>query len=214
MSDRCQQLAGEDRWVKRTSGSPARRAVASALWGARFPLVAVARIGGAVSPHPLLGLLAAVVAGGELGLLALHPRGFWHAESLPWSARLGLAVLVPLTWASLAWIAWWCRALSPIARARGKSHWYVQAVQIACAAAGAGISAWFVASWVFFWRAGVFLDHEALRFGATNAEMIGKYLWQSERAAVCALAAILVAGPILLVTIRWPGLAPRKPDGS
>ncbi|TVS21176.1 MAG: hypothetical protein EA424_00220 [Planctomycetaceae bacterium] len=76
------------------------------------------------------------------------------------------------------------------------------------------ISAWFVASWVFFWRAGVFLDHEALRFGATNAEMIGKYLWQSERAAVYGLAAILVAGLILLVTIGWPGLALRKPEES
>jgi hypothetical protein len=102
MTDRCRELTAEDRWINRISGIPSSRAVASALRGATLPLVAVVRIGDAVSPHPLLGLLAAVVAGGELGLLALHPRGFWHAESLPWSARLGLAVLVPLTWASLA----------------------------------------------------------------------------------------------------------------
>ncbi len=214
MSDRCQELAAVDGWVNRISGSLSSPAVAAALRGAKFPLVAVARIGRAVSPHPLFGLLAAAVAGVELGLLALHPRGFWHAVSLPWSARVGLAVLVLLTWASLAWIAWWCWAWWAIARPAGKSRWWVHAVQIAFAAAGAGISALFVASWVFFWRAGVFLDHEALRFGATNAEMIGKYLWQSERAAVYGLAAILVAGPILLVTIGWPGLAPREPEGS
>lgn len=142
----------------------------------------------------------------ESTLIHLGTNSYLRNDALSWKTKFAFVGLPLMIWISIAWVAFWCvRILAHITCTYPLLVRLLLGVSAACISA-TGVAIYF-ASWSFHTRLGVFLDPDALHFGALNGYMLLHYFWQAERHLVWLSLAVLAL--IVIATTSWMYLAMR-----
>jgi arylsulfatase A-like enzyme len=128
----------------------------------------------------------------ETAALMSPSRELLNNAAVPVALRLAAWSLVPLHGLCIAWAWWWwTAAMSRLRDALPRRLGALPAGIGICVPAAFG--AWYLMSWGFYGRAGVFPDLDVVRFSAINARMLCGYLLQAEPSSLLALLGVTLA---------------------